>query len=311
MENKQPPKVFISYAWENDIKSWVRDLALHLREDGVETILDQWEMHLGDQLAEFMESSVRNSDFVLIVCTPKYKAKSDDRKGGVGYEGHIITAEIFQKNNHRKFIPVLRKDNWESSSPSWAMGKLYIDLKGEPYNQQNYQDLLRTLHGMPHTPPPLGTPPSFPEGPNNDEITHNQDANAIKSIKTLIQFGQYQEAHRKCVSLLSIDNSPIIHLLAAIAYSLNKRNKLRENDWEIIERHISFAMQDEEIRSTALAVLGCLKHSPFEINRLPDASKLSLSFIKRELAKGYSIDREILSLVKPIPDELNYLGIRM
>nr|WP_235879877.1 hypothetical protein [Polyangium aurulentum] len=39
----------------------------------------------------------------------KYKAKSDDRQGGVGYEGDIITAEVFTRANYRKFIPILRK----------------------------------------------------------------------------------------------------------------------------------------------------------------------------------------------------------
>ena len=162
MAKYKPPKVFISYAWEDDIKPWVLDLATQLRRDGVETILDQWETHLGDQLTEFMEKSVRRSDFVIIICTPKYKAKSDEREGGVGYEGHIITSEIFQNSNHRKFIPVLRKGNWKSASPSWAAGKLYIDLSGNPYSKENYQDLLRTLHGKKYVPPPVGKPPDFP-----------------------------------------------------------------------------------------------------------------------------------------------------
>ncbi len=167
-ESTRPPKVFISYAWEEDIKPWVRALAKQLRKDGVETVLDQWETHYGDQLPEFMEKAVRESDFAILVCTPKYKKKSDEREGGVGYEGHIITAELFQKSNHRKFIPVLRKGNWSSASPSWAAGKFYIDLRGDPYSKENYQDLLRTLHGKKYTPPPVGTPPDFPD--EDDDI---------------------------------------------------------------------------------------------------------------------------------------------
>src|SRR5258707_9625619 len=100
-----PPKVFISYAWENDVKIWVLDLATRLRQDGVEAILDQWALVPGDQLTQFMERAIRESDFVVFICTPTYKRKSDRRKGGVGYEGGIITGEVFAKNNHRKFIP--------------------------------------------------------------------------------------------------------------------------------------------------------------------------------------------------------------
>ncbi len=155
------PKVFISYAWEDDVKAWVLDFATRLRKDGVDVVLDLWEMSLGDQITVFMEKSVRNSDFVILVCSPKYKRKSDDRAGGVGYEGHIITSEIFSNSNHRKFIPVLRKDTWIEASPSWAQGKIYVDLSGNPYSEDNYQDLLKTLYGKREPPPPLGTPPDF------------------------------------------------------------------------------------------------------------------------------------------------------
>jgi formylglycine-generating enzyme required for sulfatase activity len=161
--NSKPPKVFISYAWEDDIKPWVRAFAKRLRKDGIETVLDQWETEYGDQLPEFMERAVRASDFVILICTPKYKKKSDEREGGVGYEGHIITAEIFEKSNHRKFIPVLRKGLWALAAPSWAAGKLYIDLRANPYSEENYRDLLRTLHGRKPTPPPIGLPPEFPD----------------------------------------------------------------------------------------------------------------------------------------------------
>lgn len=102
------PKAFISYAWETDeIKLWVKELAIKLRADGIDAKLDQWEVVPGDQMPHFMEKSVRDNDYVLIVCTPKYKSKSENRVGGVGYEGDIMTAEVLQNSNHRKFIPIL------------------------------------------------------------------------------------------------------------------------------------------------------------------------------------------------------------
>jgi TIR domain len=88
-------------------KEWVKELATQLRADGVDVRLDHWHVVPGDQLPRFMEQEIRDNDFVLIVCTPKYKEKSDKCLGGVGYEGDIMTAEVFTKQNHRKFIPVL------------------------------------------------------------------------------------------------------------------------------------------------------------------------------------------------------------
>lgn len=153
------PKAFISYSWEDEEhRTWVRDFATRLRADGIEAVIDQWSAVPGDQLPSFMESAIRSNDYVLIVCTPKYKQKSDNRQGGVGYEGDIMTAEVLGTANHRKFIPVLRKGSWAESSPTWLAGKYFIDLSRAPYSEENYGDLLVTMHGARHSAPPIGKP---------------------------------------------------------------------------------------------------------------------------------------------------------
>jgi TIR domain len=162
MNKAKVPRAFISYSWDDeDHKLWVRDLATKLRQDGVDVMLDQWGVAPGDQLPEFMEHSLREHDFILIICTPRYKKKSDGRVGGVGYEGHIMTAELFTSRNDRKFIPILRHLNWDESAPSWLRGKYYIDLSEVDRFSAGYQDLLSTLHGQRLQAPPIGKPPKI------------------------------------------------------------------------------------------------------------------------------------------------------
>ena len=152
------PKAFISYAWESDeIKLWVKELATDLRSDGIDAKLDQWEVVPGDQMPHFMEKSVRDNDYVLIICTPKYKSKSENRVGGVGYEGDIMTAEVLQNSNHRKFIPILKSGTKDTSIPSWLQGKYYVDLSNETHYDNNYSDLTTTLLNARETAPILGT----------------------------------------------------------------------------------------------------------------------------------------------------------
>lgn len=154
------PRVFISYSWEDAIhKAWVRDLAITLRKDGVEVILDQWDLILGDSLTQFMETAICESDFVLIICTPVYKSKADKRMGGVGYEESIISGQFMHGQKRGKFIPVLRKGNWRESAPTWLMDKMYEDLSGNPYTEENYIHLLATLHNIPIEKPPVGNIP--------------------------------------------------------------------------------------------------------------------------------------------------------
>lgn len=140
------PKVFFSYSWDDGShKKWVADLATVLRNDGIETILDQWHAVPGDQLPAFMEKEIRKNDYVLVICTPNYRLKSDERQGGVGYEGDIMTGEVHTQGNQRKFIPILARGKWEDSAPSWLKGKYYIDLSTTEQYENFYSDLTATL----------------------------------------------------------------------------------------------------------------------------------------------------------------------
>jgi hypothetical protein len=154
-------KVFVSYSWddENHLK-WVHDFTARLCADGIDAVLDQWQVMPGDQLPEFMERAVRENDFVLVVCTPRYKERSDDRIGGVGYEGDIMTAEVLKERRHRKFIPVLRMGDWNSALPSWLSGKAGINLRGTSYSEKEYKKLIGVLLGRVPQAPPLGRPPA-------------------------------------------------------------------------------------------------------------------------------------------------------
>jgi hypothetical protein len=155
------PSAFVSYSWDDDShRAWVKELSAQLRADGVDVTLDQWAVMPGDQLPAFMERGITDNQFVIIVCTPRYKEKSDARRGGVGYEENIITAEVAATQNERKFVPVLARGEWHEAAPIWALGKAYIDLRGSGLPQPRYEDLLVTLHGIRESPPPLGLPPS-------------------------------------------------------------------------------------------------------------------------------------------------------
>lgn len=162
------PKVFISYSWDDEPhKNWVKDLAARLRNEGIDVNLDRWEVTPGAQLPEYMERSVRDNDFVLIVCTPQYKSRSDKRTGGVGYEGDIMTAEAFIQGNHQKFIPLLRKGEWRDAAPSWLLGKAYFDFRADPYSEDNYQELYTYLFDEREKAPPLGKPRGLAPKPNS------------------------------------------------------------------------------------------------------------------------------------------------
>ena len=174
---KEIPSAFLSYSWDSpQHREWVNALGVRLRVDGIDTHWDELDTRLGDQLPHFMEQAIRSSDFVLMICTPKYKARSDSRLGGVGFEGNIITAELLAFGNERKFLPILRGADWDTSAPSWAHGKRYTDLRGDPYSPAEYNHLLATLLGTLPAAPAVKPNPSSAKVQHLDSlsVTHQQ-----------------------------------------------------------------------------------------------------------------------------------------
>ncbi len=125
-------------------------------------MLDQWDLKYGDDLPHFMETAVRESDFVLLVCTPEYARKSNEGKGGAGYEKRIVTGEMFQSVNQSKFIPIVRKGSNNEALPTFLQYKNYIDFRKDSEFNERLKELLHQLHDVPKNPrPKLGRSP-FP-----------------------------------------------------------------------------------------------------------------------------------------------------
>jgi hypothetical protein len=159
-KDDKTPKVFISYSHDTpEHKKWVLDLANRLLKNGVDVILDQWDLSLGGDVAKFMESST-DADRVLMICTELYVKKADEGKGGVGYEAMIVTGELMRNLGTTKFIPVIRQNSGEIKVPKSVSTRAYIDLSNEQSFEQQFECLLRDLHQVPAaSKPPLGKSP--------------------------------------------------------------------------------------------------------------------------------------------------------
>lgn len=161
------PKAFVSYSGDSkERKAWVRDLAEKLVSDGVDVELDHWGLQPGDDIALFIETSIRENNHILAICTPSYKYKSELRKGGAGYEGTIITAEILKSSGEdiaedmkKQIVPIWREGSWDEAAPPWLVGRDRIDLREE--DDDEYNRLLKAIHGESPKRPPLGPKPIF------------------------------------------------------------------------------------------------------------------------------------------------------
>jgi hypothetical protein len=164
-KSTRTPTCFLSYSWDSpEHRSWVRRLAAELRSNGVDAIVDAFHAPLGADLTQFM-GRIAGSDFVLVVCTPAFRAKSlqSSGAGGIGYEQAIITGQIFTgAARPEKFIPILRSGSVSESLPDYLMNRHWADFRDDSQFAQNMEQLLRAIFAAPeHAIPPIGPRPAF------------------------------------------------------------------------------------------------------------------------------------------------------
>lgn len=159
------PRVLISYSWTSEAyqREAVR-LAERLVSDGVDVVIDVWDLHLGHDKYAYMERCVTDKTItkVLILCDEEYAAKADGRTGGVGDETMIITPEVYGKARQEKFVPVVmeRDSDGEPFLPAYLKSRIYVDLSdGGRWAQ--YDELLANIQGKQRwVKPPLPASPS-------------------------------------------------------------------------------------------------------------------------------------------------------
>jgi len=166
-------KLFISYSWTtSEHEEWVLKLGTELRENGVDVILDKWDLKEGDDAHVFMEKMVTDESVtkVLIICDSGYVKKANNREGGAGVETQIITPEIYQNQKQNKFVAVIaeRDDAGKPYVPVYYKPRIYIDLSNDDLYSENFEQLLRWIYDKPlHQKPELGKKPSFLDEENH------------------------------------------------------------------------------------------------------------------------------------------------
>jgi len=180
--------VFISYSWDNtEHQNWVLNLAKDLAEKyGIIVLLDQYQLNTGSDLLYFMEQSIEKADKVLIILTPNYKTRAEERQKGVGYESTMITQEIFESDITKiKFLPILRIGTSETSSPKFLKSKIYHNMVEDNKYFDELLKLAKLIYDYPVIEKPkLGAIPDFNE-PLIDPIIDK--ANALLNKKKINQ----------------------------------------------------------------------------------------------------------------------------
>lgn len=185
--NESDPIVFIHYSWDNEEhKKWVLFLADRLISDGVEIFFDRYDLKLGSNNNYFMEK-ISKANKVLLIMTPGYKKKANERLSGIGYEYQIISTE-FSKNisSNEKFIPILRQGESTESIPVFLQSFLFLDMSNDKDFERNYLELLKNIYNEPLIQKPQkGKKPNFKSLEKNLEKSQNSNNTDYKKVLSL------------------------------------------------------------------------------------------------------------------------------
>lgn len=98
-------KIFISYSWDDEEhEKWVAQLANDLRSKyGLDAICDT--ICNASKLNDMMINGITKSDKVIVVITPNYTNRAENRMGGVGKE----TGLLFDRYFDNDVVPIIKE----------------------------------------------------------------------------------------------------------------------------------------------------------------------------------------------------------
>ena len=139
----------------------VRSLVDKLRKNGVDARVDIYHLKPGFDLPQWMTNEVIIADKVLLICDKYYVAKSDSRKGGVGWEAMIIQGDmLFQNDNKNKYIAIVIEDEIDQGLPIYMKSKYAIHWREKEPSEDEFNELIFHIFDC-NIEPEIGSIPKF------------------------------------------------------------------------------------------------------------------------------------------------------
>jgi len=140
-------KAFISYKWENESHvDWVRHFATDLRCQGIDAILDQWEVRLGESFSTYMSSKITMADAILFVITPDFVKAAEAPQS----EGSPVQFEVqlsMARHLHGQQVRLIGVYRSGDKLPAQILDNRYIDFRDDTQYHDQLSILIRDLLG--------------------------------------------------------------------------------------------------------------------------------------------------------------------
>ncbi len=161
-QQQKATEVFVSYRHESERhREWSKRLAGDLRVNGINALLDEWEIGLGDSISDYAAAGISKADAMLFVVTESALAAVEGdatTRSVLKFEFQIANARRYRDGNF-KIIGILRSGN---RPPNHISDTLYLDFRQDEQYETQLARLVNGLTGISNKPnvrPRLWFPP--------------------------------------------------------------------------------------------------------------------------------------------------------
>jgi hypothetical protein len=221
------PKVYMSYSRESKSHvTHVRVLTDRLRKDGVNAVLDLHAPLSGpaEGWSRWTEKRIQESDFILMVCSEKYKRHFTDPEKltpllAAQYEIKLIRKEIHNPKVEAKLLPVILDSGDHDSIPQELAAKVFFDLSSD----SGYEELLRAIFASQRSDLP-SPEQAEPPPPNVEQSPAPEESGAASAVPELpLYYYPREECLQRLKGVLlesaggdDITDTVIIHGIAGV-----------------------------------------------------------------------------------------------
>jgi nucleoside phosphorylase len=148
-DGPRPPRVFISYAHEDDNGAHaqqVRSLGQVLRAEGIDVRLDHIDAEVSRDWTTWMRQEIETADVILVIASPAYKRQAEaDTSVGVAYEARLLRNELAHAPDDwiNRVLPVVLPGSTREDLPAFLRIFPYYVI--DPITQAGADRLLQRL----------------------------------------------------------------------------------------------------------------------------------------------------------------------